>query len=66
MTPEEEIAVLDGLLRQCHEALYLLAGDVEARLVSCICHPPATTKERTNLARAKEIVADYADHLTDN
>ena len=63
MTKEEEIAVLDGLLRQCHEALWLLAGDVEARMRSCTCHPPATDQEKANLARANQIVSDFADDL---
>jgi len=64
MTRLEEIKVLDGLLRQAHEALWLLAGDVEARHLSCTCEsPPITEKEAANLARAKEIVADFAEDL---
>lgn len=66
MTREEEIKVLDGLLRQCHEALWLLAGDVEARHLSCTCEPPVTDKERANLARAKQIVSDYAEDLIES
>lgn len=63
MRADEEIKVLDGLLRQAHEALWLLVGDVEARQRSCTCFPPATDKERANLERAKEIVEHYADDL---
>lgn len=64
MTRDEEIKVLDGLLRQAHEALWLLTGDVEARHRSCTCdNPPTTDKERANLERAKEIVAGFAEDL---
>jgi hypothetical protein len=63
MTRDEEIAILDRLLREAHVALWLLTGDVEARHRSCTCEPAVTNKERANLERAQEIVRDFAEDL---